>query len=440
MAGIKRHKTIAGLIMSVVFLVGAVLLYFYLDIPAKNHTSLAATYEPTSAFSGLELENDPDLDFKTIRPLDAYGDKIPNEGRLMVVDLGSNQIFMYQDGELVDQTSLKSQGQIGSFWQTPTGYYEITYTNPNHISSIGNVNMPYSLQYSGNFFIHGWPTYLDGTPVDEGYSGGCIRLETNNAQRVFNFTSSGSKVLVINSNNLESIDNEISLTKKEVGDFPTPKSQEYLLANLVTGQVISQSENTDTLLPLGHVGNFLMAITANEWISYGTEVPQYYQSNDSYVAEGISLVPRGMYGQLLDDTNISDEINFALTRHRGSGFFAEKLITKTHAIGMNDTKLITDPKTNRAFRLNAPLEEWFHLTRYLYFQKPFLLEESDGYTDITDNIKLFSDTTTDPGAETGFAIITLDNHDPMVLISVNGTNLTDQAKEVKNWLEVILSN
>src|SRR3989344_3348659 len=79
--------------------------------------------------------------------------------------------------------------------QTPNGVYKIRSREENHFSSIGEVWMPWSMHFYGNYFIHGWPYYPSGAPVADTYSGGCIRLSTSDAKELFGEVKNGMPVL-----------------------------------------------------------------------------------------------------------------------------------------------------------------------------------------------------------------------------------------------------
>ena len=72
-------------------------------------------------------------------------------------------------------------------YATPTGTFKALTKEKNHFSSIGKVWMPWSVQFFENYYIHGWPYYPDGTDVAPGYSGGCIRLSTEDAEELYKF-------------------------------------------------------------------------------------------------------------------------------------------------------------------------------------------------------------------------------------------------------------
>ena len=52
--------------------------------------------------------------------------------------------------------------------------------------------MPWSMQFQGNFFIHGPTVYPDGSPTPLSYSGGCIRVALDNVEEIFNIVNVGA--------------------------------------------------------------------------------------------------------------------------------------------------------------------------------------------------------------------------------------------------------
>ncbi len=116
-------------------------------------------------------------------------------GRFIYADLKAMALEMC-DGNDCSEVPILSIRNIGSIYDTPTGSFDIKTKEPNHFSSIGHVWMPWSMQFSGNFFIHGWSYYPDGTPVPKGYSGGCIRLSDENAKIVYDFAELGTPLIV----------------------------------------------------------------------------------------------------------------------------------------------------------------------------------------------------------------------------------------------------
>src|SRR3989344_7276539 len=128
---------------------------------------------------------------------DEVASYIARKESFIEIDLSQMKVSLYKEGGLLKTLPVLSKGRDGSWWETPTGNYKILSKEQNHFSSIGNVWMPWSMQFYGNFFIHGWPYYEDGTPVSSTYSGGCIRLETTDAERLYPLVSTGTPVIVI---------------------------------------------------------------------------------------------------------------------------------------------------------------------------------------------------------------------------------------------------
>lgn len=112
------------------------------------------------------------------------------------VNRDAMEITLYRDNVEYKKFPVLSIRRIGSKFDTPTGQFEILSKEPNHFSSIGHVWMPYSMQFHGDFFIHGWPYYPDGTPVAKGYSGGCVRLSDEVSKEVYGFAVLGMPVLI----------------------------------------------------------------------------------------------------------------------------------------------------------------------------------------------------------------------------------------------------
>jgi len=141
-------------------------------------------------FGPQPVLSDPNY-FKTVR------DKMLEEKVSFIeADLSKMILTLYKNGEKEIETSIASKGKEGSWWETPAGIYKIETKEENHFSSFGHVYQPYSLAFQGNFFIHGWPYYPDGTDVPRSYSGGCIRLETKDAEQIFALAEKGMPVLV----------------------------------------------------------------------------------------------------------------------------------------------------------------------------------------------------------------------------------------------------
>lgn len=121
----------------------------------------------------------------------------PYTGKHIIVYLDARYIELRDGERTVATTSTISVGKPGSYYETPAGSYTSEYKVRNHFSSITHVYMPYSVHFYGNYFIHGVPTYPDGTELHSAYSGGCIRVPTDEAAMIYSFVEKNTPVLVV---------------------------------------------------------------------------------------------------------------------------------------------------------------------------------------------------------------------------------------------------
>ncbi len=112
------------------------------------------------------------------------------------IDLNAMEMTLWKDGEQY-KFEVLSKGNEESTWRTPRGEFEALWKAGDHFSSLGLVWMPNSIQFEGDFFIHGWPYYPDGTPVEEGYSGGCIRMSVEDMEEIYSLIDIGMPIEII---------------------------------------------------------------------------------------------------------------------------------------------------------------------------------------------------------------------------------------------------
>lgn len=107
------------------------------------------------------------------------------------INLTSQTLRAYEGNRLVMKTRISS-GRNGA---TPTGSFRAGWKHADHYSSLyNNAPMPWSVQVSGNIFVHGF-TSVPNYPA----SHGCIRVPitgTNPAKRFFNWVDSGTPIRI----------------------------------------------------------------------------------------------------------------------------------------------------------------------------------------------------------------------------------------------------
>ncbi|MEQ1860195.1 MAG: L,D-transpeptidase [Chthoniobacteraceae bacterium] len=103
---------------------------------------------------------------------------IPSFGgaKRVVIDKTEQKLRAYDGGQLVFETRV-STGMEGR--RTPNGSFRARMKEPMHYSSLyDNAPMPYSVQFHGNYFLHGYSVVPDHPA-----SHGCIRLPMNGLGR-----------------------------------------------------------------------------------------------------------------------------------------------------------------------------------------------------------------------------------------------------------------
>jgi D-alanyl-D-alanine endopeptidase (penicillin-binding protein 7) len=290
--------------------------------------------------------------------------------KLVVADLADMQLHMYKGGVPVGSFPILSKGRIGSRWETPAGLYSVATKERNHFSSIGSVNMPYSMQFFGNFFVHGWPTDKKGNDVPTGYSGGCVRLSTKDASQVFDFATIGTKLLIANSQKVSQKTTNIS-TENTLPKYISADA--YLVADVNTGAVYAK-KNIDKVRAIASVTKLITALTANAVVRYDAKVPitaSYPIGVSDYrqLHKGVKLKAVDTVFPLLMESN--NAVAHALAEYYGTSNFLSKMRQQVRAIGMEHTSLADASGISAKNRSTA--RDLFKLARYIHTNSQFLL-------------------------------------------------------------------
>lgn len=305
-------------------------------------------------------------------------------GRSVLADLDAMTITLLDGETEVGRYLILSKGKEGTFWETPTGTYVIGAKEPKHFSSIGGTWMPYSMQFYGNFFIHGWPTYPDGTPVAKGYSGGCIRLATEDAREVYLFAESGTKVSVVGglSSRRFATSSRYYLRAPELSSeeswgtssLPTIAAPSFVVADVDSGEVLWQRAPR-TPVPAKELVALVTALTALETVDQyklvrmGDLLLGNFVSRKQPLGAPDEVTLGSLIYPLLFDAN--DTAAKAFAAEHGRKQFARSMNQKSVAIGMDETvwagALSTDLSTTTA-------RDLLTLLRYVEAHKRFLLD------------------------------------------------------------------
>ncbi len=285
-------------------------------------------------------------------------------------DLTAMKLRIYIDGELNKEIEIKSKGKEGSWWETPAGIYKIEAKKKNHLSSIGHVYQPWSMIFQGNFFIHGWPYYEDGTEVSSTYSGGCIRLSTADAEIVYNLTKVGMPVIVYESD----VQND---SFKYIGQTPHVTAEKYLLADLKNDTILA-SQGISDQVPVASITKIMTALVATEYI----HIEKNLTVNDYSMAT--TSKPRLKSGQVITVYDLlfpllmesSNEAANVIADSMGKNYFVGLMNKKAQAINMKDTRFV-DPYGGGDGNVSSA-QDLYALAKYVLNNRRFVFNLSAG--------------------------------------------------------------
>jgi len=330
------------------------------SVPAVSVVS-PYTAEETPLNYGVQVSFTQSNFFK--ETLDAF---VESELTFIEADLVDMQLRYFEDGILVENIPILSKGKEGSWWQTPAGLYKIEFKKENHFSSFGQVYQPYSMAFQGNFFIHGWPTYTDGTPVPEGFSGGCIRIDTEDAERLFGQVKVSVPVLV----HEQDFESEPFAYEPKVPELKTPN---YLIADVESSTVLA-STNLDTVVPIASVTKLMTALIAAEYINLDKSVsvnqPSFVQSLIPRLGDRSKVSMYSLLQLLLVES--SNEASEVIASQIGRDRFIERMNEKAVSLGMRSTNF-ADPSGLSASNTSS-LGDLLRLAQYIYTNRSFILE------------------------------------------------------------------
>lgn len=310
-----------------------------------------------------ELSN-PDF-FKSVQD-----DFISQKIDFVEVDLSEMKLKIYKNGVLIKEVEILTKGKEGAWWETPSGLYKIESMAKNHFSGFGKVYQPYTMFFQGNFAIHGWPYYPDGTPVKSTFSGGCIRLSTEDAKEIFNLVKIGTPVLVFEK---DFKNDDFKYKIKE----PKINAQSYLAADLKNNFIFFEKSPKE-ILPVASISKLISALVVIEHINLEKEIAVNKESliktSKSRLEEGKNYsVFNLLYPLLLESSN---EAAAVFENYLGKNYFISLMNKKAASMGMENSRFI-DASGSGNENIST-VEDLFNLAKHLYFNRSFILKITAG--------------------------------------------------------------
>lgn len=406
-------------------------------LPAENGFTAGLTYGSWPALENAQF-------FKRVRSRLVTG-KID----FIEANLSTMKLAVFKEGQPVLEVDILTKGKEGSWWETPAGVYKINAKEEVHFSSFGRVYMPWSLPFQGNFFIHGWPYFPDGQPVDSDYSGGCIRLSVEDAKKVFDLARVGMPVLVFEGD-FENDDFEYRVKGPKIS------AKSYLAADLRNNFIFSEKASKD-ILPVASITKLVSALVATEYVNLEKEIIIDERMLASTTVprlkpgEGISVFNL-LYPLLLESSNEAANV---LSYFLGPAHFTDLMNGKAQSIGMASSYFV-DASGLDAGNVSTA-EDLFNLAKYIYNNRSFIFKISTGQLNKTaygsplyGNLLNFNIFEKDPdfaggkigmtnaSKETILAVFDLDirgEERPVAIIVLGSENVAKDAKVLLAWLK-----
>lgn len=357
-------KSILVIIIIAVF---EIILVFYFRESVYNYNiSISVQGEEKITLQYGELPSLSNADFfNKVR-----NEFIVQKVNFIEADLSSMKLRIYENGIGIKEIPILAKGKEGSWWETPSGLYQINQKAKNLFSGFGKVYMPWSMQFQGNFFIHGWPYYPDGEPVSSSYSGGCIRLGTEDAKEIYDKVKIGTPVLVF----------ERDFSKDDFKykmNVPGVSAKSYLVADLKNNFVFTE-KNPKEILPIASITKLITALVATEYINLDYKIDitkeMIIPTSKPRLKIGNQISAMNLlYPLLLESSN---EAALALAQYLGQERFVVLMNKKAEALGMTNTKFV-DPYGGGEDNISNT-EDLFNLAKYLYNNRSFILKITSG--------------------------------------------------------------
>lgn len=338
-------------------------LYSSNSLPASPVITIVDPY----TLVGTELEYGPHLALTKTNFFIETRDSFVEEGLTFVeIDLSRQQLRYFENGVLLQSAEVVSLGEEGSWWDTPAGLYKVNSKDERLFSTFGQVYLPWNITFGGNFVIHGWPEYPDGTLVGRSYAGGGVRLENGAAEQLFKVIKKRTPVLVHTAPQVK----DSFIYEPQVSDVT---ASQYLIADVENGTILA-ANNIDQSAPIASVTKLMTAVIAAEQINLDTRVrvtsPTFITSLVPRLAERSSVSMYSLLQLLLVES--SNEAAEVIAAELGREEFIAEMNEKARRLGLFNTTF-SDPSGLSSENVSS-VNDLYRLTNYIYENRRFIFE------------------------------------------------------------------
>jgi D-alanyl-D-alanine carboxypeptidase len=322
------------------------------------------THEQTPLSYGIQVAFTEPNFFTTTR--DAY---IDSSRTFLEADLATMKLRYFVEGVLSKEYPIISKGEIGSFWETPAGLYEIEFKEQEHYSTFGHVYLPNSLSFQGNFYLSGQP-HLDDEMVLASTTQGGITIADEAAAELYPLVALHTPILVYE----RPSEADTFLYEPKIPELATPH---YLIADVKSNTVLASSK-LDEAVPIASLTKLMTAVVAAEYIDLDTRVsieqPSFVESLIPRLKDRTSVSMYSLFELLLQES--SNEAADVIAGEVGRDKFVELMNARAASLGMNSTHF-TDPSGIDAGNVSS-VGDLLRLISYIYEKRRFIIDLTAG--------------------------------------------------------------
>ena len=292
---------------------------------------------------------------------------IDEELTFVEADLTRNQLRYFKRGVLLLSAEIVGVGEKGSWWDAPSGLYQIEKKEDRIFSNLSQAYLPNAITFQSNFVIHGQPIYPGGEKVEADFVGGGIRISDESAKQFFEAVKPNVPVLVH-----KEVETKLDtfVYEPKVPDFG---ETQYFIADIDNGTILAASDLQKTA-PIASVTKLMTAVVVSEKLDLDGRIwvtsPNFVTSLIPRLAERSSVSTYSLLQLLLVES--SNEAAEVLASEYGRADFIEAMNAKARQIGMLETTF-ADPSGLSSENVSS-VGDLYQLAKYIHEQKRFIFE------------------------------------------------------------------
>jgi hypothetical protein len=370
----RRSKAAISLFTSATLLASSIAAFLFALVSGLGYVgSVGQVASPTVTIVDPETLREVALEYGPQTALSQKSfftetrDAFIDEGLSFIeVDLDSKMVRYFEDGVLAQSTEILALGERGSWWDAPSGLYKVDTVSEKEFSTAAQANFPFAILFEGNYMIHGWPIYPDGTPVSETFTGGGIRLDDEKAKALMQVAKKNLPVLV-------------HQKPPEADKFvyeptvPTIETPHYLIADIENGSILAASD-LDDAVPIASLTKLMTAVVTAEKLDLDSRVqvtsPSFVESLIPRLKDRTSVSMYSLLQLLLVES--SNEAAEVIAGEYGREAFVTEMNTKAKQLGMASSEF-TDPSGIGAGNVSS-LGDLYRLSQYIHDNRSFIFD------------------------------------------------------------------